>query len=138
MGIVFQSLLNNTITLYRLQRSEDSQGGWIESYTANGTILGRMWPTTGREQTTAQRYERDTTHILAVVAAGADIVRGDLAVIGSLVVEVQGKRNPSEWDIHYEFDCRERQFETSLELDYLLLESGDFLLLESGDYLILE
>ena len=109
---VFGSLLNNLFTLYRRQRTDDGQGGWLISYTANGTAPGRMRPATSQEQDAAMQEERRISHVL-YVAADADILRGDLVTGGGVAVDVEAVREPSLASKHLEIECLQRQKETA-------------------------
>lgn len=116
MSIIFESLLNKSYEVWQPQRTDDGQGGWPTLYVQAGTVQGRMRPRSGSESVVADREERQITHVLYVVAGdavGAQIARGWLIILGSLTVEVQGVREPSQADEHLEIDCRERQIETS-------------------------
>jgi len=109
---VFESLLNNTFTVERRARTGDGQGGWTISYSASGTVLGRIRPATANERVVADAEQEQITHVLYVLA-GTDIARGDRVTCGDLVVEVLGVREPSEAGHHYEIDCLERQKESA-------------------------
>jgi SPP1 family predicted phage head-tail adaptor len=111
---VFESLLNNTGSNSRKQRTPDGQGGWSIDYVVVGTHACRIRPATSAEKTVAQQEERKITHVLYVVA-GTDIVRGDRETVQDLVVEVDGIREPSKAGEHLEIDCLERQPEQSSE-----------------------
>lgn len=108
--IVFQSLLNNTFTVERRERTSDGQGGWEISYASLGTVEGRIRPASGREREVAAAEERQLSHVLYVVAS-EDIARGDRVTCGDLVVEVLGVREPSLAGEHLEIDCLEVQVE---------------------------
>jgi SPP1 family predicted phage head-tail adaptor len=113
---VFNSLLNNTFTAWQPQRTSDGQGGWLTTFTSAGTVLGRMRPRSSAEADVADREERQITHVLYVAVGdviGDQIRRGWLIELGSLLVEVQGVREPSQANEHLEIDCRERQLEES-------------------------
>ena len=107
---VFESLLNNTFIVERRVRASDGQGGWTISYSASGTMEGRIRPATSNERVVADAEQQQITHVLYVLA-GEDIARGDRVTCGDLVVEVLGVREPSEAGHHYEVDCLERQKE---------------------------
>jgi head-tail adaptor len=113
---VFKSLLNNTFTAWQPQRTSDGQGGWLTTYVSAGTVRGRMRPRSSSEAVVGDREERQVTHTLYVEAGhavGAQIRRGWLIELGSLLVEVQAVREPSQADEHLEIDCRERQLESN-------------------------
>ena len=105
---VFESLLNNTFTVYRQVRTSDGQGGWEISYLGMGTVEGRMRPATSNEREVAANEEQQISHVLYVLAE-EDVQRGDLVALGDLTVEVLGVREPSLADHHLEIDCLERQ-----------------------------
>ena len=109
---VFESLLNNTFIVERRVRASDGQGGWTISYSASGTMEGRIRPATANERVVADAEQEQITHVLYVLA-GEDIARGDRVTCGDLVVEVLGVREPSEAGHHYEVDCLERQKESA-------------------------
>jgi len=112
---VFESLLNNTFSVYRRERTSDGQGGWLITYNVlDDTVEGRIRPASSTEREVARLEERQITHVLYVVH-GADIERGDRVVCDDLTVEVQGIREPSKAGEHLEIDCLERQYEETEE-----------------------
>lgn len=113
---VFESLLNNTVTVYRRTRTADGQGGWTVGYSEVGDVDGRIRPASSEERTVAQKEQRDITHVLYLVATGADVERGDLVVCGALQVYVLGIREPSLAGHHLEIDCLESQVEVALTI----------------------
>jgi SPP1 family predicted phage head-tail adaptor len=110
MGIVFQSLLNNTGTDYRRRRAPDGQGGWSIDYVDNGASNCRIRPASSAEREVAMSEERQITHVL-YVEYGTDILRGDRYLVDGLLVEVDAIREPSKANEHLEIDCLERQQE---------------------------
>lgn len=112
MGLVIESLFNNTFTIERRTRTSDGKGGFTIGYLSQGTVSGRIRPASGREREVAAQEGRDISHVL-YVAADEDIARGDRVSVGDLVVEVQGVREPSQAGHHLEIDCWERQKEVS-------------------------
>ena len=112
---IFESLLNNTFTVERIDRAPDGQGGWAISYEAIGTVEGRIRPASGSERDVADREERQITHVLYVLPE-EDIERGDRVTCGELTVEVQGIREPSLMGHHLEIDCLERQYDETDEI----------------------
>lgn len=111
---VFTSLLNNDVVISRRRRTADGQGGWVIDYVDPHTVRGRIRPASSAERETAQREERQVTHVLYVVA-GTDVERGDRVTVDDLTVDVEAIREPSKAGKHYEIDCRERQFEVAAE-----------------------
>lgn len=111
---VFLSLLNNVAAVLRRTRISNGQGGWIIAYTFIGTLLVRIRPASSTEQEVAQREKRQITHVL-YAEYGADIFRGDKVVVGNLVVDVKGIREPSKAGHHLEIDCLEKQLEKDAE-----------------------
>jgi len=111
---VFESLLNHDFTISRQVRTFDGQGGWTISYAETGTVRGRLRPASSSEREAAQADERVVTHVF-YCNADEDILRGDRITLGDLVVDVEGRREPSKAGKHLELDCRERQFEISEE-----------------------
>lgn len=107
---VFQSLLNHDVAISRRQRTADGQGGHVISYTAVGTVRGRIRPASSTEREVAMVEERQITHVLYVVA-DVDIARGDRVTVDGLTVEVDAIREPSKAGEHLEIDCQERQVE---------------------------
>lgn len=107
---VFTSLLNNTFVVWRRMRTADGQGGWPISWAELGTVEGRIRPASSSERVVADAEEQQISHVL-YVAAGSDVVRGDLVECGELSVEVLGIREPSLAGEHLEIDCMERQKE---------------------------
>lgn len=148
---VFLSLLNRSFNIVGVRRRQDDQGGWIVQYYPKTSIQGRLRPATSRERETALREERFITHVFYCVA-DEDIKRGDFISPGTItigvdeftlssdeiLVEIDGIREPSTWEKHWEIDGVERLFEFSEAVFYRLLESGDLRLLESGDHRLLE
>lgn len=112
---VFASLLNNTFTIWRRQRSFDGQGGHSITYSEIGTVQGRIRPASGSEREVAASEEQQISHVL-YVPAESDVARGDRVECGDLTVEVLGIREPSLAGEHLEIDCLERQQEESEEL----------------------
>jgi len=110
MAPVFDTLLNNTFAVTRLARVSDGQGGWNETYTALGNVVGRMRPASTTEREVAAQEQRQLTHVLYVRVA-ADIQRGDRVTGDDVTVDVLGVREPSRADHHLEIDCREVQRE---------------------------
>lgn len=111
---VFESLLNNTFAVARRTRTGDGQGGWVVGYVAVGSVAGRIRPASSAEREVAAREERELSHVLYLVATGANVERGDRVVCGGLEVEVLGIREPSRAGHHLEIDCQERQFEVAI------------------------
>ncbi len=105
---VFETLLNNTLTVSRATVASDGQGGWPQTFAAVGTVEGRIRPALGNERVVADSEEQQISHVLYVVAA-EDVERGDVITVGSLEVEVLGVREPSLAGEHWEIDCLERQ-----------------------------
>ena len=148
---VFLSLLNRSYNVVGKRRREDDQGGWKIQYYPKGAIQGRLRPASSRERETALREERFISHVFYCIA-DESIVRGDFISPGAItigadefelssseiLVEVDGIREPSTAQKHWEIDCVERQPESSEAVVYRLLESGDLYLLESGDSRLLE
>lgn len=147
---VFQSLLNYDFFAVRMSRLSDGQGGWIIGFVDLAQVRGRLRPATGREREVAAQEQRVITHVFYCETA-ENLGRGDYLSPGSIViddgdlrsadiiVQVDGVREPSTADEHYEIDCIEYQTEIAeFETTYLLLESGDVRLTESGDFRILE
>ncbi|MBN1248467.1 MAG: head-tail adaptor protein [Anaerolineae bacterium] len=116
----FTSLLIDTITIWMPVRVNDGQGGFALSYANAGTVEGRIRPASSSERTVAMSEERQITHVLytetLLTSGGSEFGRGSLAVVGDLIVEIQGVRNPSNMAHHYEIDCLERQQEIGMEL----------------------
>lgn len=107
---VFESLLNNTLSVERRTRTDDGQGGWTIGYSSVGTIEGRIWPLSATERLVAESEEQQITHVIAC-AAGENISRGDRVTVDDLTVEVLGIRELSQAGEHWEIDCLERQDE---------------------------
>lgn len=112
---IFESLLNHTFAIYRRERTPDGQGGWSITYVANGSAEGRMRPASSAEREVAAAEQRQISHVLYVVH-GEDIARGDLVVGGGITVDVQGVREPSQAEHHFEIDCMETQREVTAEV----------------------
>jgi len=106
-----ESLFNHEFGVVRMSRVSDGQGGWSQAPETVGTVEGRLRPATSREREVAAQQQREISHVLYVLA-GADIERGDWVTGGGLTVLVQGVREPSQADHHWEIDCQELQKET--------------------------
>lgn len=109
---VFESLMNNAFTAYRIRRTSDGQGGWLKSYALNAAGMGRIRPATSSERDVAVLENRRLTHVLYVVA-GTDVRRGDRVYIGNLTVDLEAVKEPSLAEEHLEIDCVEYQGEES-------------------------
>jgi SPP1 family predicted phage head-tail adaptor len=110
---VFQSLMNNSVTLVRQRRTPDGQGGFAIDYVAQPTVRGRLRPASSGEREVAIKEERQISHVLYVPAT-TDIRRGDIASVDGLQVDVEAIREPSRANEHYECDCLERQVEVNI------------------------
>jgi len=107
-----ESLFNHEFAVTRMARVSDGQGGWSQVPETVGSVEGRLRPATSREREVAAQQQREISHVLYTLA-GEDVVRGDLVTGGGLTVLVQGVREPSQADRHWEIDCQELQKESA-------------------------
>lgn len=118
--LVFNSLLNNTFYRLGVERVSDDQGGFIKEYFSKAAIEGRLRPATGRERESAMQEERVITHVF-YCNVDTDLTRGDFispgvmldnagVILGDdIIVKIEGRREPSTANHHFEFDCIEYQ-----------------------------
>jgi len=104
----FRSLLNNTFNIYKHERTQDGQGGFIKSPEPVFTFRGRLRPATVREQMIAAEWQAHVTHIL-YAEAPLDIERHDRVEGAGKNLRVVGVRDPSTMGHHLEIDCEEVQ-----------------------------
>lgn len=123
---VFESLLNHSFNIARRQRTPDGQGGHIIEYMQISPVNGRLRPATSRERETALLEERVITHVFYCFA-DQDLTRGDMITPGvflisgseilasDIMVKIEGIREPSTNDHHFEIDCVEYQRENAAQ-----------------------
>jgi len=149
MSYVFESMLNFDFYAVRKRQTPDGVGGWDISYYELDSILGRLRPASTRERESAQQEQRVITHVFYCLG-DVDIGRGDVISKGvisidghklsspEIMVKVEGNRNPSTADEHFEIDCFQIQNDLIDIAYFRLLESGDIRSLESGGFRLLE
>lgn len=107
---VFISMLNNTFTHQQITRLPNGSGGWQESFSTVGTVVGRMRPKSSREQDVADQERSEITHTFYATWP-SEIDRHDRLIIGTETFEVMAIREPSLAGEHVEIDCRILQYE---------------------------
>jgi SPP1 family predicted phage head-tail adaptor len=110
---IIEILFNNTFYLYRVKRTDDGQGGWLETTQLVGTFKGRISPVSGIPKLVARSEEVHFSHRI-YTDADEDVRKGDIVTLRTLVLEVISVHEPSMMQHHLEIDCRERQEEGAL------------------------
>lgn len=97
-------LLNETLTVERITRTHDGQGGWREGWQTVGTERARVRPASARERQTGAVTEAEVTHVV-YLRLEADVRRGDRLVrAGGEELTVVAVRRPSAGH-HLEVDA---------------------------------
>ena len=107
---LIDTLFNSVFIVMRKIRASDAQGGWSESMTTVGTILGRMCPGSASERDVGDQRQSQISHVLYCPAT-IDIHRGDTVTGESRTYKVVAVREPSHAGHHLEIDCQETQQE---------------------------
>jgi len=148
--MVFNSLLNLDFNAVRMTRDPDGHGGWEVGFIEIPSILGRLRPATSREREVAAQEQRVITHVFYsetsanlgrgdYISPGLIVISGEDLRSSDIIVKIEGNREPSTADHHFEIDCIEYQPSvTQFLTEYRLLESGGVRLLEDGGFRLLE
>lgn len=87
-------LLNRTFNLWTSATTSDGAGGSSVTWTAAGTVPGRLSSASPSERQAASQEGVEISHVL-YLAAGTAVARGNRLVDGDLAVEVVAVTVPS-------------------------------------------
>lgn len=108
----FQSLLNESHIIKRAGKTNDGQGGHIETLNPIAEVRGRIRPSSASEKKLGDRWDAIVTHV-AYYRIGLDIQRNDRIFIGSDVYRVISRR-PTSKPHHIEVDCEQIQVKNNV------------------------
>ena len=103
--MISKALYNHVLTLQTLARTDDTMGGYTETWTTSGSFRARISPLTTNERLLQNKVTEMITH--RVYCDNMDVIEGDRILWGDLVFEVKGITNPSEAFDHLEIDVKE-------------------------------
>lgn len=98
-------LFNHTLTRQTITRTDDSAGGYVESWTDGATFRARICPLTAQERMMQDKTTPFITH--RIYCSNMTITEEDRIKWGIYYFEILGIRNPSEMYHHLEIDVRE-------------------------------
>jgi len=102
---MFTQLLNNTLTLQTLTRTEDGAGGFTETWADSGTFKARISPLSAQERLMQGKIAMLTTH--RIYCDNMDVSPKNRIKWGTYYFEIISITNPSETYHHLEIDARE-------------------------------
>ena len=102
---ISRSLLNHTLTLQTITRTDDGAGGYTEGWTDSTSFRARICPVSAREQLLQDKVTPQATH--HVYCDYMTITEDNRIKWGSKYLEILGIRNPSQASGHLEIDVRE-------------------------------
>ena len=97
------------ISIQRIGRSSDGQGGFAEFFTTIATERGRVRPAGSREQSTGDQDQARVTHV-AYLRAAADVKTADRLIVDDdlkLTLDVIASKEPGGAGGHQAIDCEE-------------------------------
>lgn len=104
--MVMDHLYVHVVTVKRVIRTDDGQGGWVEAFAPIGTVTGRLTEISRRKrqaQIIAGQEKVLASHVF-YCPNESDILAGDQLVYGSVTVDVIAVGNPDFADHHLEVE----------------------------------
>ena len=107
---MFTGLLNNTLTLQTVARTDDGVGGYSEAWTDAGSFRARVSPLSSAERLAQDKTTQLTSHRIycdPMVVTTKDRIKWEFSTGEYAYFEIVGITNPSETYHHLEIDANE-------------------------------